>query len=93
LRIGARGAAALMLSEQKFFGSFFQKRTACFFLLARLGYGSTIKAAGITPRIGDKLALAVSPFVPGDHRAADDTRADGFSQGLSTAAFLTYPIS
>jgi hypothetical protein len=27
--IGARGAAALMLREQKFFGSFFQKRTAC----------------------------------------------------------------
>jgi hypothetical protein len=33
LLIGARGAAALMpliLREQKFFGSFFQKRTACF---------------------------------------------------------------
>jgi hypothetical protein len=30
LLIGARGAAALMLSEQKFFGPFFQKRTACF---------------------------------------------------------------
>jgi hypothetical protein len=33
LLISARGAAALMpliLREQKFFGSFFQKRTACF---------------------------------------------------------------
>jgi hypothetical protein len=33
--------------EQKFFGSFFlKKELLAFFLLARLGYGSTIKAAG-----------------------------------------------
>jgi hypothetical protein len=30
LLIGARGAAAFTCYNQKFFGSFFQKRTACF---------------------------------------------------------------
>jgi hypothetical protein len=30
LLIGARGAAASTYYNQKFFGSFFQKRTACF---------------------------------------------------------------
>jgi hypothetical protein len=30
LGIGARGAAALTCNNQKFFGSFFQKRNACF---------------------------------------------------------------
>jgi hypothetical protein len=50
--------AAFTCYNQKFFGSFFQKRTA-FFLLARLGYSSTIKAAGISQQANSGTAAVL----------------------------------
>jgi hypothetical protein len=69
LFVDARGAAAFMLSDQKFFGYFFKKELFAFFLMARLGYGATIKAAGIVrpeaakPHGSDKKPIACRSII------------------------------